>query len=339
MDLDLRKLRYFVTAAELLHFGQAARELHIAQPVLSRQIRALEQELGVALLDRDSRSVSLTAPGRQLLEDARHLLAAAESTKRRVRAAGGARRLTVGFSCGVVVTPAVRAFRASHPDVEIDIRHLELEDQAAAVLESRVDVAFVRLPVAERGLRLVPLFTEPRVAVLPADPPLAALHSITTADLADEQIVRHEHGDPAGPPLPRPRPIEIHPGDAWPTAAVPFASSATLRTVEEKLELVAAGHGVAFLPETAAGFYTRPDVIYIPVADLPPDEVFLASDATRCTPLLQDFTQAAAAHPGRWTATDRGGASGPTRPPRRGARLSDRPGPSARPGQAAVIRT
>src|ERR1700710_160245 len=98
MDLDLRKLRYFVAVGNTLHFGRAADELHIAQPVLSRQIRALEKELGAPLLTRDSHGVGLTDAGRQLLADAGPLLASAQAARRRVTAAArGSQRLMVGF--------------------------------------------------------------------------------------------------------------------------------------------------------------------------------------------------------------------------------------------------
>src|SRR3954469_15065658 len=111
MDLDLRKVRYFVTLAERLHFRRAADDLHIAQPVLSRQIRALEQDLGAALFTRDSHGVALTGAGRQLLDDAGPLLASARAVRRRVAvAARGTRRLVVGFRAGIPVIPAARAF-------------------------------------------------------------------------------------------------------------------------------------------------------------------------------------------------------------------------------------
>ena len=91
-DVDLRKLRYIVAVAETLHFGRAAETLHIAQPVLSRQIRALEHELKVQLFVRDKRATELTSAGRQLLADAGPLLASADALRRRaVRAAAGAR--------------------------------------------------------------------------------------------------------------------------------------------------------------------------------------------------------------------------------------------------------
>src|SRR5437879_10514247 len=100
-DVDLRKLRYFVAVAEELHFGRAAARLHIAQPVLSRQIRALEADLRVRLFDRDRRATALTPAGRQLLADAPGLLAAAEGLRRRARqAAGRTEHFTVAFMPG-----------------------------------------------------------------------------------------------------------------------------------------------------------------------------------------------------------------------------------------------
>jgi len=126
MDLDLRKLRYFAAVADTLHFGRAADELHIAQPVLSRQIRALEHDLGTPLLTRDSHGVALTDAGRQLLTDAGPLLASAHAVRRRVTvAARGSQRLMVGFRAGIAVTPAVRLFADRHPDVLVDVQRIE----------------------------------------------------------------------------------------------------------------------------------------------------------------------------------------------------------------------
>ena len=174
MDLDLRKLRYFVAVADRLHFGRAADELHIAQPVLSRQIRALEQDLGTPLLTRDSHGVVLTDAGRQLLTDAGPLLASARAVRRRVTvAAQGSQRLMVGFRAGIPVAPAVQLFAAQHPDVIVDVQRIEWDDQAPMLLDGRIDVGYVRLPIDEAGLRVAPLYTEPRVAVLPVGHRLA----------------------------------------------------------------------------------------------------------------------------------------------------------------------
>src|SRR3954462_1983013 len=198
-DLDLRKLRYFVAVADQLHFGRAADELHIAQPVLSRQIRALEQDLGASLFTRDRHGVALTDAGRQLLADAGPLLASAHAARRRGSvAARGSRRLMVGFRAGIPVIPAARAFEARHPDVVVDVQRIEGDRQAPMRLDGRIDIAYVRLPVDESGLRVTPLYTEPRVAVLPAGHRLAGKEGLTHADPARGQLLWE--ADPHHPP-------------------------------------------------------------------------------------------------------------------------------------------
>lgn len=196
MDVDLRKLRYFVAMAEELHFVRAAERLHITQPVLSRQIRALEHDLRAQLFLRDKRSTKLTAAGRQLLEDARPLLASARALRRRVeQAAHGARTFTVGLMPGITVTATIRIFTARHPELTVSVVRTSRDDQTEALHDGRVDVSFVRTPVDHRGLRLLPLSSEPRVAVVPADHRLTGEQSIGIADLAGE----HRLQDPRLP--------------------------------------------------------------------------------------------------------------------------------------------
>ncbi|WP_327654267.1 LysR family transcriptional regulator [Streptomyces sp. NBC_00483] len=276
MDLDLRKLRYFVTVADQLHFGRAADELHIAQPVLSRQIRALEKDLGATLFTRDRHGVELTDAGRQLLDDAVPLLASTHAVRRRVSAAaGGKRRLMVGFRAGVAVIPAARAFEERHPDVAVDVQRIEGDDQAAMLLDGRIDVGYVRLPIDEAGLRVTPLYTEPRVAVLPAGHRFAGKKEVAEADLAGETLVWH--GDPSTQPTRRPLPNAGYP----------------VRGVDETLELVAAGRGISFLARSASVFYSHPDVAYVPIPDLTPDQVCLAVAASHTSPVVDDFVTAA----------------------------------------------
>jgi DNA-binding transcriptional LysR family regulator len=278
MDLDLRKLRYFVAVASQLHFGRAADDLHIAQPVLSRQIRALEHDLGASLFTRDSHGVTLTEAGQQLLADAGPLLASAHAARRRVAvAARGGQRLVVGFRTGIVVTHAVRAFGAAHPDVMVDVQRLEWDDQAAMLLDGRVDVGYVRLPIDGTGLRVAPLFAEPRVVVLPAGHRLAGKEQVTEADLAGEPLIWHV--DPNTQPTRHPHPTSGH----------------FVRGVEEKLEHVAAGRGISFLPRSATAFYSRPDISYVPIPELAPDQVCLAVAESRESPLVEDFLAAARA--------------------------------------------
>jgi DNA-binding transcriptional LysR family regulator len=278
-DLDLRRLRYFVAVAETLHFGRAAAALHIAQPVLSRQIRALEVDLGADLFVRDRRRTELTPAGEELLAEARPLLAAAAAARRRVTRAAGRTTFTVGFMPGLVVTTVVRALGRRRPDLVVDVRRTGYDDQATVIRDGRVDVGLVRSPLDRRGLVVEPLLHEPRLAVVPADHRLAGKSAIDLADLAGEHLLQ----DPG----------------ALPERDEPAAGSGpgpTLRTVEEKLEHVAAGRGFVVLPRSTAEFYRRADVAAVPVADIPPGDVGLAWRAGRDTAEIRVFAEVVAEH-------------------------------------------
>lgn len=288
MDLDLRKVRYFVAVADELHFGRAAERLHIAQPVLSRQIRALEDELGVQLFVRTKRATELTSAGRQLLDDARSLLASADATRRRVaQAARGPKTFTIGFMPGLTVTAAVRAFGAVHPDVGIELIRTTWDDQVDVLHDGRVDVSVVRLPIDQSGLTVRPLFDEPRVAMLPVGHRLAGKPVVDITDLAGEHLLQ----DPDAVPEWRDIAVELRTRTAQPVPA--------MRSVEEKLEHVAAGRGVSIVPLSVATFYQRSDVAMVRVESLAPNTVCLAWIAGRRSRLLPEFADLAQQVP--WT--------------------------------------
>jgi DNA-binding transcriptional LysR family regulator len=283
-DLDLRRLRYFIAVADTLNFGRAAEALMIAQPVLSRQIRVLEVELGVQLFVRDTRGTQLTEHGRMLRDEAEALLAAAAAVRRRVAvAARGETVFTVGFMPGLTVTGAVRAFRETHPDVTVEVMRTTWEEQSRVLLDGRADVSYLREPFAGGGIASVRLFAEPRVAMLPSTHPLAASAEVRLADLTGEHLLQ----DPAAVP-------------EWTAAdAVSRRGRAPgrkpSRTVEEKLELVAMGAGIAILPLSTATFYIRPDVRAVPVTDLADTAVHLGWEASRRSKLVEDFVAVATA--------------------------------------------
>ncbi|NEA36776.1 LysR family transcriptional regulator [Streptomyces sp. SID13031] len=282
MDVDLRKVRYFVAVAEELHFGRAAERLHIAQPVLSRQIRALEDELKVQLFVRTKRATELTEAGRQLLEDGRPLLAAAEAARLRVvRAARSAGTFTIGFMPGITVTTAVRAFTAQYPELTVELLRTSWHDQVEVLRDGRADVSIVRLPIDQQGLTVRPLFEESRVVMLPADHRLAGKPSLRISDLADEHLLQ----DPDA--VPEWRDIAVELRERRPGRVPVF------HNVEEKLEHVAAGNGISVLPLSTAHFYTRPDVVAVPIEDIGPNQVCLAWTATRRARTIQDFAEIA----------------------------------------------
>lgn len=285
-DLDLRKLRYFAAVADTLSFGRAAEQLRIAQPVLSRQIRALEQELGMQLFVRDTRGTELTDNGRLLLTEARSLLASAAAVRRRVAiAARGEDVFTVGFMPGLTVTQAVRIFRRGAQSVDVRVLRTGWEEQVAVLHDGRADVSYLREPFNGAGIRTVFLHEEPRVVMLPAGHPLVGADQVAMADLRSEALLQ----DPSAVP-------------EWPTpspnrAAVQGSAVRRSRTVEEKLELVAGGAGIAILPLSTARFYRRPDVNFHVITDLAPTAVHIAWETSRASERITAFVEAAQAVP------------------------------------------
>jgi DNA-binding transcriptional LysR family regulator len=268
MDLDLRKLRYFAALAEHLHFGRAAESLYIAQPVLSRQIRALEQELGCTLLERTTRSVQLTPSGAQLYEEARGLFTTIDSAVRRVREVDrGVERLVVGFASGLRVSTALRAFAESRPEVEVELFQLKWWERELPLRDGRADVGYLRRPFDGTGLRTVTVATEPKVACLPVT------HRLAGSPAADRPLLE---ADLVGEP----------------------AIGAQVRrtaSIEEKFELVASGHGIAVVPRGVAQVYSRPDLIYRQVMDAEPVEICVAVPENRRERRVREFAQLAAA--------------------------------------------
>ncbi|MFF9815098.1 LysR family transcriptional regulator [Streptomyces sp. NPDC014006] len=264
MDLDLRKLRYFAAVAEHRHFGRAAEQLYIAQPVLSRQIRAFEQELGCALLVRTTRSVELTAAGRQLYEEAQGILAAVTAAVRRVHDADrGVQRLVVAFSPGLQVSDAIRAFGGRHPKVETDVVPARWWEREAPLRDGRAQVGYLRRPFDDTGLRTIPIGREPRVACVPVAHPLASRPEVTLDDLDGERMLD--------------------------------APTRRTSSLEEKFELIAVGRGIALVPLSVARSYSREGLVHLPVTDAPALETCLAVCADRREKLLRDFLDIATA--------------------------------------------
>jgi DNA-binding transcriptional LysR family regulator len=176
--MELRHLRYFVTVAEELHFGRAAARLHISQPPLSMQIRALEEELGVVLLKRTQRQVALTQAGHALLQEARQILARVEQAVLVTRRAGRGEigELSVGFISVAdynVLPVVLREFRRRYPLVNLNLREATTDLQARDLVAGRLDVGFVLPPLTEPALESVPILREPLIAALPEKHPLA----------------------------------------------------------------------------------------------------------------------------------------------------------------------
>jgi len=213
--LETRELRYFVTVAEELHFSRAAERLGIAQPPLSRAIQQLERRLGVTLLERNRRGVTLTGAGRVLLGEARVVLDGADAAARRTRRAGSAtNRLMLATKAGAnheLLRKLLDAHAAGPDAAEIEVLLCGMGEQARMLRDGRADVALMQRPFdALAGFDTEDLLTEQQVAILPAAHPLAASTSLTTADIsdvADLPVARWPRQDGTYEPGPGP---EIH---------------------------------------------------------------------------------------------------------------------------------
>lgn len=285
VDLDLRKVRYFVEVAERLHFGQAALALHITQPALSRQIQQLERELGTELFARSSREVDLTLAGEQFLHDSRQLLAYARTALDSVRrTAAGQDALRVGFMLGMDTQATLKAFSLRRPGVGVLLERLRWWNHGEAVREGRVDAGFVRLPIDAEGLDLLPLYAEPIRIALPAEHPLAGAAAVRIADVAGEPVLPYADAGAAWNSFwcvdPRPDGTQPRRGPA-------------VHDMEEIVEYVRRGRGAAFLPEAVCAVFPRPGIAYLPVSDLPPGQVALARPAGRTAPLVDVLAAAA----------------------------------------------
>ena len=192
--MELRHLRYFVMLAEELHFGRAAQRLAITQSPLSFNIQRLEGELGVRLLERNSKRVELTPAGSAFAAEANRIL---EQTTRaselaRAVAAGNIGRLDIGFTGSMVYRGAsetVAAFSAQQPGIEVTLRELSTAEQLDQLVHGMLDAAFVNAPAPPEGLAGEALPPESFVCCLPQEHRLAHATSISLASLSSESFV------------------------------------------------------------------------------------------------------------------------------------------------------
>ena len=252
--MELRHLRYFAAVAELLSFRRAAGRLHVSQPTLTRQIQALEEELGLRLLKRNRRrEVALTAAGRSYLADAHQVLTTVMAAKGRAQAAerGELNRLnlaTIAALSAKFLPGCLRAFRAEFPQVEVGLFEMERTEQLAALREGRIHLALFPCLGAplEPGLESLTVWSCPMVAVLPAGHALAKKNKAHGKGM-DIQALTGEVlviPSPEGSPgyverLDQLRAVaNFHPGSVRPVDGA-----------DNVLGMVAAGYGVAVLPE------------------------------------------------------------------------------------------
>jgi DNA-binding transcriptional LysR family regulator len=186
--IELRLLRYVVAVAEELHFTRAAMRLHVAQPSLSRQIRDLENELGVDLFNRSNRQVQLTHAGRKFVKEAAKALSHSERAAHLAKTSSGSKNETVsiGYSphINLRLLSIIRSIRTScHPELRLDLVSSHTQDQVQALMEGTIQAGLVTLPMRNESLVAKSLLREPLAVVVPETHPLAAKHDLSAREL------------------------------------------------------------------------------------------------------------------------------------------------------------
>lgn len=263
--LDLRKLRYFLTVAQELHFGRAAIRLHLAQPPLTRQISALEAELGFKLFDRTSRTVTLTAQGRSFLPYARGVLEQVELAQviAGKLAAGTAGQLALGYVSSIALSDlfsqVIHAFAQRFPDVQLTLVECASGSLGAQVADGRLDIGLSRRLPQSSEVQALSLGQEPLVAALASDSPLARQAQVSLAQLSAYPLILFpaDHGSGLNQSI-----EQLYREHGQPLRAGP-----TGRQITSIIALVAAGQGVALVPQCAQSLMHK-GVTYRPLVEV-----------------------------------------------------------------------
>jgi DNA-binding transcriptional LysR family regulator len=284
--MELRHLRYFVAVAEELHFARAAERLYTSQPSVSQQIKQLEHELGVELLERTKTYVKLTPSGQAFLGRARCILADVEQaveSARRIHA-GASGKISIGLSTpSLYDSPPglIRAFRTQWSEVQVSVRVISSDLQAEALLNEEIDVGFLNLSVSEPKLSSIQLSSIPFFIGLPEDHPSASLDEVEISTLAADYFIMS----------PRERDPDLF------DELVRFCRKAgfTPKLSEQStpyptiLGLIATGGGVAFVPPSLAPMAPPGVCVKKLAGDSPHLRLNLAYRSSDHLPVVQNF--------------------------------------------------
>lgn len=287
--MELRQLECFVALAEELHFGRAAARMRMTQPPLSRQIKQLEDDLGLQLFERSSRHVKMTPAGHSFVQDARHLLEySARATKNAKRAfASGAGRITLGYtavSAYRLLPEMLTVARKELPNLEIKLREMVTIDLTQQLLAGALDVALLRAVPAQPHIHKNLLLRESMIVALPKDHPLERLDTIHLQDLHRQPLVYYDPSDGkyfydrlAG---------ALALLDVQPTYVQAASQTLTMLT------LVRAGLGIGVVPASSTELRLE-GVVFRPLISDPPmhADIYIAWNTQLANPALKGFLE------------------------------------------------
>ncbi|MGX1973873.1 LysR family transcriptional regulator [Streptomyces kronopolitis] len=261
MSIELRHFRCFLAIADTLSITRAAERLHLTQPAVSRTLRQLEQELGIRLVDRSTHHLALTPDGETFRDRAGIAVTSFDRALATAHHTDWPLRLGHAWSAaGTDTTALLRRWHEEHPGTPLEL--LRIDDRTAGLARGDVDAALLRGEVRAPGLITERLTTEPRVAGLPADDPLAGRAALSLADLADRTIALNTVSGTTTL-------------DLWPAGARP-ASSITIGNTDDWLAAITGGRAVGVTTSATAEMHPHPAMSYVPLTDAPPVPVVLA---------------------------------------------------------------
>ena len=285
--MELRQIRSFLSIAETLHFGRTAELIHVSQPALSLQIRALEEDVGVRLFERNRRKTTLTAAGVAFRDDAVAALAQLDQAIRRARLAANGKLglLRIGFisTAGSEIVPDIfRQFRELNPEVEFSLRAITTADQVQMLETGSLDIGFLRLPIGEHSaLDVVTVHRERFVLVVPASHKLAKRKRVRLSEVSGEDFVMYERAYAPG----------FHDlifGMLRDAGIIPNVRQ-TAGEMPMLISLVDSGMGVAILPASAVKRSVA-SVVACEIADkIPMSEIGIAVRKGNRAPVVDNF--------------------------------------------------
>ena len=285
--MELRQIRSFLSVAETLHFGRTAELIHLSQPALSLQIRALEAEVGVRLLERNRRKTTLTPAGRAFRDAAIAGVAQLDRAIRNARLAADGKLglLRIGFisTAGSELLPnIIRAFRGSNPEVEFSLRNILTAEQIRMLESGALDIGFLRLPIGgHTQLEVITVHREPFVLVVPASHPLAERKRVRLSEVSGQDFVMYDR-------MHAPGFHDLVFGILRNAGIVPNVRQ-TAGEMPTLISLVAAGMGISILPESAVKHNVAAVVGCDIADDIPLSEIGLASHKDTDSAAIRNF--------------------------------------------------
>lgn len=284
--MEFRQLRYFVAVAEEGNIGQAALRLNVSQPPISRQIQALEYELGAQLLNRTPKGVNLTEAGKTFLQDARRVLAQASLAVDRTRAAhaGNIGQLDIGFFGSPVymaIPIAMRAFQRAHPETEVSLTRMGKQEQVNALKDGRIHIGFARFYTPEADITIEKFAEERLYVALPQDLKMAEKSEVTMAEIARLPLVLFPSGD-------RPSFADAV-LSAFSEMGITANVDSTATDSTAGLALVSSGTRCCIVPESIAAL-RFPTLKFLPIVDCPlRAQISCVFSNEQQAPILQQF--------------------------------------------------